>query len=393
MNGAARISFGGFLATAVAYGPARMGFGLFLPQFRETFGLSLQTAGFIAGGAFAAFLAALLAAAAAAGRAEPRALVVAGCAAGTLGLAIVAAAPGTAALAAGTALAAMSAGLAWTPFNTATRLSVRPALQPRVLAVVSTGTTLGIAAAATLALGVALSGLSWRTSWAVFAAAGAVATFVNVVALGRQTPDSAPRDMPLSRQIGPLRASPGREVALAAFSFGATSAVYLSFAADHVAGAGGLPGLPRETAGAAVFLSFGIGGIVGLATGEAERRTGIAPLMVGIFLASGMSMALLAALPGSWPAVAVSAALQGACLMAISALFSLATLRLFPSAPARGFCAVLTVFATGNVLATALAGIAAERAGLAATHGAAAALSVATALALALRPVRVPPDS
>ena len=30
----------GFLATAVAFGPARMGFGLFLPNFREEFALT-----------------------------------------------------------------------------------------------------------------------------------------------------------------------------------------------------------------------------------------------------------------------------------------------------------------------------------------------------------------
>ena len=53
----------GFAATAVAFGPARMGFGLFLPAFREEFALSTSTAGMIASGGFLAFLLALLASA------------------------------------------------------------------------------------------------------------------------------------------------------------------------------------------------------------------------------------------------------------------------------------------------------------------------------------------
>jgi hypothetical protein len=34
------LSAAGFAATAISYGPARMGFGLFVPQLREAFGLS-----------------------------------------------------------------------------------------------------------------------------------------------------------------------------------------------------------------------------------------------------------------------------------------------------------------------------------------------------------------
>ena len=40
--GAWRLGLAGFFAIAVAFGPARSGFGLFLPDFRREFGLSTE---------------------------------------------------------------------------------------------------------------------------------------------------------------------------------------------------------------------------------------------------------------------------------------------------------------------------------------------------------------
>jgi hydroxyethylthiazole kinase-like sugar kinase family protein len=57
-----------------------------------------------------------------------------------------------------------------------------------------------------------------------------------------------------------------------------TNAVFLSFAADRVVAAGGLPGMPDEAASAVIFLGYGICGVLGLATGRIEARTGLAPL-------------------------------------------------------------------------------------------------------------------
>lgn len=40
INGTRQLGLAGFFATAVAFGPARNGYGLFLPDIREEFGLS-----------------------------------------------------------------------------------------------------------------------------------------------------------------------------------------------------------------------------------------------------------------------------------------------------------------------------------------------------------------
>jgi hypothetical protein len=45
----------------VTFGPSRNGYGLFLPDIRDEFGLSTEVLGFMASGLYAGYLAALLA--------------------------------------------------------------------------------------------------------------------------------------------------------------------------------------------------------------------------------------------------------------------------------------------------------------------------------------------
>lgn len=54
------LSISGFTATLLTYGPARVGFGLFLPRLRETFGIEGGASGTIASIGFGGFLVGLL---------------------------------------------------------------------------------------------------------------------------------------------------------------------------------------------------------------------------------------------------------------------------------------------------------------------------------------------
>lgn len=384
MNRSTRLSLAGFLATAVAFGPARMGYGLFLPEFRTAFGLSTEISGFIASAAFAAFLFALLLSGWLTARAGPRAPVVAGGIAACLGMAVVALAPNVAGLAFGVALAATSTGFCWAPFNVAAEREVPERLRGRVLSMVSTGTTVGIAAAGLLALAVQLTGSSWRLTWLAFAASGLAAAAVNAVVL--RAPKAAGAARTSARDdTAPLRSllrSEAMPLLAAALSFGLTSAVYLSFAVDTVARAGGLKGLAVDAAGPMLFVAFGTVGLIGVLTGDIESRVGMAHLIRIIFVSSFASLALLGLTPGNVPAVVVSAGLQGACVMTISAVFAFWSLRLFPNLPSISFTTVLLVYAGGNVAGPALAGLLAARTGLEATFLGAAGLSLLTALLL-----------
>lgn len=384
-----RLAAAGFVATAVSYGPARMGFGLFLPEFRETFSLSSTSAGLIASASFAAFVAAVLLAGAMIARLGPRAPVLTACALAGTGMGLVAAAGTPAMLAAGVVLAGASPGLSWSPFNDAGNRLVTTEQQPWVLSSVSTGTTVGVALAGALALAASYSGLGWRMVWAIFALAGGAAFVVAARGLrgvGSVAPPSRPthglRDL-LTDALAPI--------CFVALSHGAISSIYISFAADWVTRSGEMEALSKSEVGAVIFISYGLCGLTGLATGALERQLRLVPLLRAVFLCLTLSLTLLALLPGSAPAVLVSAGLQGACVMIVSAVLAFWSLRLFPALPSLGFTAALLALAAGSALGPAAAGLAMDVVGTPPAFLATAGLSLATATALSARFVRARP--
>ncbi|QQP87806.1 MFS transporter [Skermanella sp. TT6] len=385
-----RLTTAGLIATAVAFGPARMGFGLFLPAFREEFALSTSMAGMIASAGFLAFLAALPASAWIGRRFGERVAVTTGAVAASIGFATVAMAGTSGILALGIALAGTSAGLCWAPFNDAAERVVPSEVRATALSVVSTGTTFGVAAAAGLALAVTEGALDWRGAWVGFALSGLALAAIARVGL------------PPARKPAPER-SPGmaagdliRRAAVplygAALCFGMTNAIFLSFAADRVVAAGGLPGLPDEVASVVIFLAYGVFGVLGLATGRIEARIGLAPLLCLIFAAAALSLILIAVAPTMWIAVIAASGLHGASIMMVSAVFSFWSVRLFPGRSTFGFTAALLCMAAGSVLGPALAGLLAAAQGPLAMFLAAAAPPLAAALWFGARLKRIQPS-
>jgi predicted MFS family arabinose efflux permease len=236
--------------------------------------------------------------------------------------------------------------------------------------VISTGTTFGVVVAAGLAFAVTEGLLGWRVAWIGFALGGVALAGLALAGLpssrrGRHpardaieqvvltalpaVPDPEPAGARLTRRATlPLYAT--------ALCYGIANAVFLSFAADRVVAAGGLPGLPDEAASTVIFLAYGICGVVGLATGWIEARTGLAPLLCAIFAAAALSLVLIAVAPVSWIAVVAAAGLHGVAVMMVSAVFSFWSLRLFPGYGTLGFTATLLSVAVGSVVGPAVAG-------------------------------------
>ena len=121
--------FAGFFATAVGFGPARVGLGLFMPQFTDEFGLSVSDGGHIASIAFFAFLKALPTTAIRVFRLGPRTPVILACLMARAGSVLVATASNAAMLTVGIVIAGSSAGLCWTPLNDAAWRRWRPGRQ------------------------------------------------------------------------------------------------------------------------------------------------------------------------------------------------------------------------------------------------------------------------
>jgi predicted MFS family arabinose efflux permease len=375
-----RLGLAGFFAIAVAFGPARSGFGLFLPDFRREFGLSTEVSGVIAGGSYGGYLVALSLVGLFATRFGPRLFVTVGGVSATTGMILVAIAPNTPLLATGLILAASYAGWSWSPYNDAVEREVPSRLRGRVLSAISTGTTFGLAMAGLIALAAGIWGLPWRAAWLGFAAAALAVTAWNARALsgGPQEPEStAPQHGAAPGWL--LR--PGSVVLFGvALSFGVVSGFYWSFAVDFISRSGVLP----LEAGPVFYIALGIAGFVGLFTGDAIVRFGLRFTLAACFISLGVVGLLLGFAPASWASVGISAAFLGGGIMCTSALLSVWSSLLFPERPSTGFSAVLLFLGIGTILGPVVLGIFAGHFGLDAAFLVSGALALLTAPAAAL---------
>ena len=378
--GAWRLGLAGFFAIAVAFGPARSGFGLFLPDFRREFGLSTEVSGVIAGGSYGGYLVALSLVGLFAARFGPRLFVTVGGISATTGMILVAIAPNASLLATGLILAASYAGWSWSPYNDAVEREVPSRWRGRVLSAISTGTTFGLTIAGLIALAAGVWGLPWRAAWLGFAAAALAVTAWNARALpGRpQEPESS---APQHGADPGWLLRPGSVVLFGvALSFGVVSGFYWSFAVDFISRSGVLP----PEAGPVFYIALGIAGFVGLLTGDAIARFGLRSALSACFISLGVVGLLLGFAPTAWGVVGVSAAFLGAGIMCTSALLSVWSSLLFPEQPSTGFSAVLLFLGIGTIVGPVALGIFAGHSGLDVVFLVAGALALLTALVAAL---------
>lgn len=375
------LSLAGFAATAVSYGPGRMGFGLFVPEFQAAFSMSSSTVGVVSSLGFLGFFMGLLIAQFFLNRRGPEFPVLIGLAAATLGTGVVALAPDVAVLAAGIFLAGSSAGFAWTPFNDAVHRKIADVDRPTALSQISTGTSAGVTLAGTVALAMVHLEYDWRFCWAVFTGASALALLGNWAALRHveKSPERQPQER--CRDLFHFTAMPLFGVA---FVYGITSAIYISFAADRFAH-GGLPGVSDSATPAFVFICYGAFGLSGLFTDRLRDAFGLIWLLRALLLAAAASLALAALMPGYSLGLVSSAALQGINVMMTSAILAFWSERMFPSFPSLGFTVTLMATAAGSVIAPPFAGIVADGFGLQAMFLGTAAIPLAATAILQTR--------
>lgn len=372
MGSTLRVAAAGFVAIAVAFGPARAGYGLFLPYFRDEFGFSIQTAGFIASGLQAGYLVALTAVGLLVARIGPRPMVLVGMLAAGLGMALVGTAPTGVWLAAGIVLAGTSAGWSWAPYNDVVDRVVSPRLEGRVLSVISTGTTFGVLGAGLTALA---AGGSWRVGWYAFAVAAVVAMLANLLVLPARSDEFGARENPTLPGIGYFIRRRAVPVFVVAFSFGAVSAFYWAFAVDLISD---LSTVHFEI-GPAFYTVVGVVGFSGLLTGDAVHRFGLVRTLISVLACLAVACGLLGIAPGILASSGVSAALYGIGVMAMSSLLAIWSSIVFPEHPSTGFSASLFLFGVGCVAGPAVLGTFGGRYGLPAAFLVSAAIPALTA--------------
>lgn len=337
------VGVGGAAVVGVAFGMARYAYGLTLPDVRAEFGLSELLLGLIASGTFAGYLVGLLSAPRLSARRGPRAPTTVGGVCGVVGAATVAFAPSPWILAAGAVLSGSAAGWVWAPYSDiVTRVAPRRH-HPTLLAVITTGTSLGLVGLAALAL----LATSWRLTWAGIAVAAAAAALLNLRAVPRVGPHAPDQD---TSGGSPWRRAMAAPLVYAVLYFAAIT-VYFTYASE-VARSGGL----GAWAAPLLFAVIGVGGLVALLTGRMTGAVGTTAVGIGSTWVVGGALALLALARSSLPLTLLSALLLGVGYMVGSSLLAIWTAQVVPDRPGDGFTVALVVGAVTSIAAPAAMG-------------------------------------
>lgn len=293
---------------------ARYVYGLTLPDIRQELGLTELLLGLIASVTFAGYLAGLVLAGPLAARRGSRAPTTVGGVCGALGAVIVVAAQSPWLLAVGAVLCGSAGGWVWAPYSDIVTRTVTSRDQPRALAMITTGTGVGLIALGGLAA-LAVQG-SWRLVWAAVAGAAVVAAVMNLRLVPRTDPVGRPRGQ---GGLGDLaRALP----APAGYSivYFAVVILYFTYAADAL-GRTDLPAFAVPVA----YVLIGACGLTALATGALAQRWGSTRVAAMCLATVGAALALLGPAGDSLVIAVASACVFGVGYMTGSAVLAVWT--------------------------------------------------------------------
>lgn len=340
------LPWAGLCLIAVTYGLARFGFGLFVPAFRNEFGLDASTVGTISSASYATYCLATAAATALTPRWGGRTLALVAGALATVGTLLIAVATTTSALAVGVAVAGASAGVASPSLAHAVAYAVQPGSRDRAQTFVNAGTGLGVVAAGPAVLLAA----GWRTAWLAFAVASAATTLWIALALPRD--DRNRTGQPLLPR--PLLPAGSARMVLAALTLGASSAAMWTFGRDLWVTEGHLS---HETSTIAWIL-LGASGMLGAAAGHLTDLWGLRDAWLRVMLLCSGSLLLCVIVPDRTASTWAAAAAFGGSYIALTGLLLVWATRLHPRAPAAGVGMVFLVVAVGQSIGAPLLGLA-----------------------------------
>ncbi|MDX2358638.1 MFS transporter [Dietzia sp. PP-33] len=368
---AARIGIAGAAVVGVAFGMARYVYGLTLPDIRQELGLSELVLGLIASATFAGYLAGLLLAGPLSARRGPRAPTTVGGVCGALGAAIVVVAQSPGLLAVGAVLCGSAGGWVWAPYSDIVTRTAVDRLQPRALAMITTGTGAGLIVLGGLAM-LAVQG-SWRLVWAGVATAAVIAAIANLLLVPRAGPNArlrSPGDMTALARTLPVAA------AYSVIYF-AVVIIYFTYAAD-VLDRADLPVFATPV----IYVVIGGSGVVALGTGAMAIRWGSARVAAMCLVTVAIALVMLSFSDDSliWPVI--SAGVFGVGYMTGSAVLAVWTAELAPDRAGAAFTGCLVVGAVSSVVAPALAGTVIPSLGLGAVLLASAAVALISGMAL-----------
>lgn len=348
------LAVAGSATVATAFGMARYGYGLLLPEIQDDLALAATTLGAIGTLAYVAYVVAAALVTRCIAHAGQRLTVVAGGIFAVAGTILVALARGPATLAIGVATAGASAGLVYPPFADAVdRLPAT--VRTRTLATISCGTGWGVAVSAPIAIA---AGDAWRTAFLGFAACAAASTLYAACVLpGRRT-----RGRIVSERRAPRIRRAAVPLLAAGLLVGLGSAPFWTFAVDAAHHAG-----LDQAAGRALLGVAGIASLLAIGAADAIRRLSAKWTFVLCALLEAAAIATVALAADHLVVVLAAAAAFGAAYNTIVAVMVLWGTRIYADQPSAGAAAAVAAQAGGLLFGPLAGGVVADAFGLIAT--------------------------
>lgn len=367
-----RVVLSGMALIAATYGLARFGYGLFLPQLEDAFGLGSAVAGVVQAGSFLSYCVCALLSARMAAR--PRAVVVCAgmtAAVGSLGVAL---APGAGVLALSVVAAGAGAGFATPGLVALVERNVARDRQETAQTVVNAGTGAGIVVAGLLAI---VAGQHWRIAWVAVAVVCATAT---VASLRSDRAADAGRD----RAQRPRR--PGRAaLARLALPLAAAGLAGVSSAAVWTFGRSLMAGSVSGDGSVVAWMALGGAGVLGAVAGPLVQAWSLRTAWTLTCGTMALFTVVLGLLPAGVPAF-VSVAVFGASYTAMSGVLIVWAVRLLPDGSAGGTVVLFVALALGQAGGSVLVGALLGAGPAALAFAVAGAVGVLATLLVLLRP-------
>jgi len=365
---AVALAVAGSATVATAFGMARYGYGLLLPDIQDDLALGATALGAIGTLGYVAYVLATAVVTRCVARAGERATVVAGGLFAVAGTIVVALADGPALLGAGVAIAGASAGLVYPPFADAVE-RLPAAVRARTLATINCGTGWGVAVAAPIAI---VAGDAWRAAYLGFAACAALSTLHVARTLpGRAAIPAPADDEPAARDF--------RRAALpmlaGALLVGLGSGAFWTFAVEQVRDAG-----LDQAAGRTLLGVAGVTSVLGIGAADVIRRLGAGRTFVLTALLEAAAIATVGVAADSLLAVLVAGAAFGAAYNTIVTVTVLWGIGVYADSPSTGIATAAGANAVGLLCGPLAGGIVADAIGLTATLLAGATVVLAAAL-------------
>ena len=345
------------------YGFARFAYGLFAPEFQDTFAMTSTLSGIISSGSYVGYCVAIVLSLVLTERLGARRVAVSAGVVATIGITIVAVSPTAPVLAAGVLVAGSSTGIASPPMAAAVDRWVRRTSRDRAQTVVNAGTGIGVLVSGPVAL---LLVDSWRWAWGVFAILAAAVTVWVHHSVPRTTSESSGSARGTAYPPGSTR------LLTASFAMGLASIAVWTFGRDLVTDVGGTSTL----ASTAMWSVLGAAGFVGAFGGDVVSRFGLPHSWSTTMVLMGAATLLLAAAPGSSAAILPAATVFGATYILLTGVILLWSTRVHPERASFGVGLAFLMIAAGQAVGAPVAGLISDAYGITAAFYTCAALAM-----------------